>query len=378
LTIRSIHIVALLLLLSSTSFGEIAALDRQSLGQALFFDKNLSLTRNQSCSSCHEPAMAFTDGRDNGVSGAVSLGDDGRSLGNRNTPTITYASHIPAFHQNENDEYIGGFFLDGRSTTMDEQAREPFLNPIEMAMPDGATVVARVRENPVYERALQANFGEAVFSDDERAFDAIAASIVAFESSESFATFDSKYDRYLRGEYTLTAQEEIGRLLFFSQLVNCHSCHLSDLRETANRELFSNQKYINIGIPVNHVIRDKNGDSSPDVGLLANPQVNDPSQAGKFRVPSLRNVAVTGPYMHNGVFQDLETAILFYDKYLLSTAGSRTNPETGAEWGEPEVAENIDLPLLRVGQPITPERAGALAAFLRTLTDQRYEALLDD
>jgi len=322
--------------------------------------------------------MAFTDGRDNGVSGAVSLGDDGRSLGNRNTPSITYAAHISAFHQNENGEYVGGFFLDGRSITMEEQAREPFLNPIEMAMPDSAAVVARVRENPVYERALRANFGEAVFSDDERAFDAIAASIVAFESSASLSTFDSKYDRYLRGEYTMTAQEEIGRLLFFSQLVNCHSCHLSDLRETANRELFSNQKYINIGVPVNDVVRNKNGDSAPDIGLLANPRVNDPSQAGKFKVPSLRNVAVTGPYMHNGVFQDLETAILFYDKYLLSTAGSQTNPETGSEWGEPEVAENIDLPLLRVGQPITAERAVAIAAFLRTLTDQRYEGLLED
>lgn len=362
---------------SSGSFGATTILDQQALGRAFFFDKNLSLTRNQACGSCHEPGTAFTDSRENRVSGAASVGDDGLSLGDRNTPTITYASHIPVFHKNEEGEYVGGFFLDGRSATIIEQAREPFLNPIEMAMPDSASVVKRVRENPAYVSGLQEHFGSEIFSNDELAFDAIVASIAAFESSDLFSSFDSKYDRFLRGEYVLTAQEEIGRLLFFSQLVNCHSCHLSDLRETASRELFSNHRYNNIGVPVNHAVRELNGVSETDVGLLANPRVDDPSEAGKFRVPSLRNVAVTGPYMHNGVFQELETAILFYDKYLLSTAGSQTNPETGADWGEPEIAENIDLPLLREGQPITAQRASALAAFLRTLTDQRYEALLD-
>jgi cytochrome c peroxidase len=99
--------------------------------------------------------------------------------------------------------------------------------------------------------------------------------------------------------------------------------------------------------------------------------------AGKFRVPSLRNVAVTAPYMHNGVFKKLETAILFYDKYLVSNRQSESNPETGEPWGDPEVADTIDLDLLQQGQPITEDRARALVAFLRTLTDQRYEALLD-
>jgi len=370
--------VVLIFLQTAVCFGETPALDRQALGQALFFDNNLSLTRKQSCGTCHEPGRAFTDSRDNGVSGAVSLGDDGHSLGNRNTPMITYASHIPEFHKNDNGEYSGGLFMDGRAATMEVQAREPFLNSIEMAMPDTAAVVARVRENPSYVNALQANFGTNVFSSDEQAFNAIATSIVAFERSGRFSTFDSKYDRYLRGDYTLTAEEEIGRMLFFSQLVNCHSCHLSDLRETAGGELFTNHKYNNIGIPENQALREKSARFEPDIGLLANPRVDDRSQEGKFRVPSLRNVAVTGPYMHNGVFEELETAILFYDKYLLSTASSQTNPETGTGWGQPETAENVEVTLLRGGQPITPQRASALAAFLRTLTDQRYEALLEN
>jgi cytochrome c peroxidase len=110
--------------------------------------------------------------------------------------------------------------------------------------------------------------------------------------------------------------------------------------------------------------------------LLENPTVDDPSQAGKFRVPSLRNVAVTGPYMHNGVFQELSTAIFFYGKFMLSNRKSQINPETGRAWGQPEVAETVELEVLSQGQPITRDRAVLIATFLRTLTDRRYESLL--
>lgn len=348
------------------------------LGRALFFDTNLSRTRNQACSSCHEPGKAFSDGRANLVSGATSLGDDGVSLGDRNAPSVTYAEYIPDFHRNADGEYIGGLFLDGRSVTMIDQAREPFINPVEMAMPDGRAVVERVRENSAYVESLQTLFGKDIFTDDKKAFDAIAESIVAFEQTDLFAPFDSKYDRYLRGEYQMTSEEELGRLLFFSQLINCHSCHLLNTHETATNESFTSHKYHNIGIPVNTEVRAKNGVTAVDVGLLANPDITDPAQAGKFRVPSLRNVAVTGPYMHNGVFQELETAILFYDKYLVRNQQSEANPETGEKWGDPEVSDTIDLELLQQGQPITERRAKSLVAFLRTLTDQRYEALLKD
>lgn len=82
--------------------------------------------------------------------------------------------------------------------------------------------------------------------------------------------------------------------------------------------------------------------------------------------------------MHNGIFSDLETAILFYDKYVVSNEITSINPETGSEWGSAEISESIDLELLQQGQPITEERVKALVAFLRTLTDQRYETLLDN
>ena len=100
--------------------------------------------------------------------------------------------------------------------------------------------------------------------------------------------------------------------------------------------------------------------------------------AGKFRVPSLRNVAVTGPYMHNGIFRELRTAILFYNRFTLSNPQSQTNPETGEPWGEPEVRETVDLELLREGQPMAGNHIDALVAFLAALTDQRYESLLDE
>jgi len=349
------------------------------LGQALFFDTSLSLNRSQACATCHDPERAFSDGRGNGTSGAVSLGDDGISLGDRNTPTATYASLIPDFHKNKTGEFTGGYFLDGRAATMVEQAGLPFINPVEMGMPDAAAVVDRVAENRFYVAALKKLFGETIFTDPEQAFLAVTRSIVAFESTDLFAPFNSKYDRFLRGEYQMTDEENLGRILFFSDQVNCRSCHLLNTLETSSSETFTNFQYHNIGIPTNTTVRQKNGVDviHRDLGLLENPAVNDPAQAGKFRVPGLRNVAVTGPYMHNGVFEELSTAILFYGKFTLGDQQSQTNPETGEQWGDAEVAETVNLELLRQGQPINRERAMALAAFLTTLTDQRYELLLN-
>jgi cytochrome c peroxidase len=366
------------LLLATTGAMAAPAPGLAETGRALFFDSSLSRSRNQSCASCHQPGSAFADARDNRVSGAVSLGDDGVSLGDRNTPALTYAAYNPEFHQGSDGEYAGGYFQDGRARNLQEQAREPFLNPLEMALPDTATVVLRVRENAAHVKSLEEYFGDDVFADDDRAFAAIVSSIVAFERSEIFAPFDSKYDRYLRGEYELTKEEEFGRVLFFSPLINCSSCHLADVRENGRRETFTNGRYYNIGVPANIMVRQKNGsdENYRDSGLLLNPAVNDATQAGKFRVPSLRNVAVTPPYMHNGVFQQLETVIHFYNQFIVSNRRAATNPETGAAWREAEVGENLAHDLLRGGQPLTDDRIAAVAAFLRTLTDQRYEALL--
>jgi len=372
-----LSIVATIPICELSAAAEIST--QTELGRALFFDTNLSLNRTQSCSTCHEPGRAFTDGRDSGVDAAVSLGDDGKSLGDRNAPGLTYVTLIPEFHVDSDREYVGGYFLDGRAISMTAQAAEPFINPLEMALPDHGVLVNRVRENPAYVEAMQTLFSAEIFNDVEQALIAITSSIVEFERTDLFAPFDSKYDRYLRGEYELTETEEFGRLLFFSQLINCSSCHLADEREFEQRESFSNNLYHNIGVPPNNAVRDKNGLSRAhrDTGLLQNPAVDDPAQAGKIRVPGLRNVAVTGPYMHNGVFQDLETVIRFYNHFILDNQESMTNPETGERWRIAEVNENLALELLRDGQPMRDDMVTAVEAFLRTLTDKRYESLLE-
>ncbi len=356
------------------------ALSKEQLGQQLFFDTNLSSNRTQSCATCHAPSHAFVDPRDNGVNGAYSLGDDGHSLGDRNAPSAAYAMFSPDFGVNEKGVYVGGQFHDGREHNLAGQAGGPPTNPIEMGMPSKAAMVERLQENPTYVAALQSLYGEAIFSDNEKSYAAMADSIAHFERTELFAPFDSKYDRYLKGEYQMTEQEELGRTLFFSQqFTNCNLCHQLNTSQRHPQETFTNYQYHNIGVPTNIEGRKKNGVpvDTADTGLLNNPQVDDAKQAGKFKVPTLRNVAVTGPYMHNGVFKDLRTVVLFYDKYNSRSSKRQINPETGQAWGAPEVPQNLSLTELETGPALKDERIDALVAFMKTLTDKRYEHLLN-
>ena len=366
--------ILLFLPLPTLSFDNVEA-----LGKALYFDANLSGNRRQSCATCHNPETGFADARGNRTGNAVSLGDDGESLGDRNAPTASYARFSPKFHKNDQGEYIGGQFHDGRAPGLAEQAAGPPLNPVEMNMPDPAAVVARVQENPTYTSILERLWGKDIFENTDQAYAAITEAIAAFERTDEFAPFDSKYDRYLRGEYQMTRQEDLGMTLFFSQqFTNCNRCHQLRPRQCMAEETFSNYEYHNIGTPVNRLVRAANGlgDEHVDRGLLENPTVNDPAQKGKFKVPTLRNVAVTAPYMHNGVFQDLRTVVLFYNQYNSRAARRQINPETGKPWAEPEVRENRSLKDLRHGPALNDKRIDALVAFMKTLTDRRYEHLL--
>lgn len=353
----------------------------EELGQALFFEVNLSKNRTQSCATCHDPANGFADARETRAGGAYSLGDDGHSLGDRNAPTAAYAMFSPKFSKAEDGAYIGGQFLDGREPDLTDQAGGPPLNPIEMGMPDKASIVARLQENPDYVAALQAYFGTNIFAQSDAAYGAMASSLAAYETTAEFAPFDSKYDRSLRGEYVMTAEEELGKLLFFSeQFTNCNQCHQLRGSQIAEQETFSDYKYYNIGVPTNVTGRAQNGVSvdTVDHGLMGNPAVGDAAEDGKFRTPTLRNIAVTGPYMHNGVFSDLRTVILFYNKYNSKAAARQINPETNAPWAKPEVAGTLAVKELTIGPALEDKRIDALVAFLETLTDARYEDLLED
>lgn len=345
---------------------------KAQLGSQLFFDVNLSKYRNQSCASCHDIGRAFADSRQTVDLGAVSLGSDDVSHGERNAPTASYAALTPAFHRMKDGEFRGGMFMDGRANSLAHQAAGPFVNPMEMQMENEGAVVDRVLENPTYKSLFKKLYGNDLFEQKERAFSAITDAIAHFEQTELFMPFDSKYDRVLRGEAAFTQEEELGRTLFFSQqFTNCNSCHQLNGSPFNKRETFTNYEYRNIGVPANSALNLQ----SLDEGLFDNPQVSDPKQRGKFKVPTLRNVAITGPYMHNGVFKDLKTVILFYDHY--NNPMRKVNPETGVPWAEPEVFENIDHNTLQIGPPLDERRVDALVAFLKTLTDKRYEYLLE-
>jgi len=277
------------------------------LGRTLYFDKNLSFNRRQSCASCHNPKAGFIDDRNNSVDSAASLGDDEKSLGDRNAPAIAYALLAPAFHFNESRQrYIGGQFWDGRANNLVEQAKGPFLNPKEMGMPDIETLIARLNESENYTRIFRDLFGDDILSNPSTVFDVVATSIASFENTRPFAPFNSKYDRYLRGNYQLTEQEKLGMSTFFSDTEsNCSSCHLLNAGQDEG-EPFSNFEFHNIGTPINTRLRALNGlgKDHQDFGLYLNPAVSDEKQKGKFKVPGLRNIAISGPYMHNGILKN--------------------------------------------------------------------------
>ncbi len=362
---------------SSRNTVDVSTVDLANLGEQLFFDVNLSANRTQSCATCHDPDFGFADPR-----GMASLGDDGVSLGDRNAPTAAYAALTPRFHQNEDGEWMGGQFLDGRASTLEDQAGGPPLNPIEMGMADEAAVVERLMEDETYLEQFPALFGADIFDDAEAAYRAMTQAIAAFERTDEFSPFDSKYDRFLRGEATLTNEEELGRLLFFSQqFTNCNQCHLVARSAMDPRETFSDYLYHNVGTPLNPALRELNGvpQGTIDVGLADNPALDGaPKAMGRFRTPTLRNVAVTGPYMHNGVFADLRTVVLFYNTYNTQSEERLINPETGLPFDPPPIPDTLSLEELEHGPALDDQRVDALVAFLKTLTDARYEHLLEE
>ena len=345
------------------------------LGRILFHDPRLSRSGTQSCATCHDPEHAFTDPRPGQAGLAVSLGHDGADHGVRNTPTLSYAALTPRFALDANGRYRGGQFWDGRAADLEEQAGQPMLNPVEMGMPDKAAVVDALRAHPAYGPWFDALFGAGTLADVERGFAAAAVALATYQRTDEFAPFDSKYDRFLSGEATLTAQEQFGRYVFVTW--NCRLCHMQRKQNISPQETFTSFEYHNIGVPANPaVLAAARRLDYVDQGLLEHPGIDDPTQGGRFRVPTLRNIAVTAPYMHNGVFTDLRTTVVFYNKYTSAHPRWTINPELGEPWGDAEVADNLSLYELRSGLSLDDARIDALVAFMETLTDRRYEPLL--
>lgn len=323
--------------------------DMERLGMHLYTDKNLSFYQNQSCQTCHHPYSGFAD-RSNFLDPydkVVSLGSDEESHGTRNAPSSAYAGYSPPL-QLDSGEWVGGLFWDGRADgsvlgdPLAEQAQGPPLNPVEMAMPDKAAVIDAIK-NSNYVDLWYKVFGKNSLEDVDTAFDNFAKAVAAYERSADVTKFSSKFD-IAPGQFT--SAESTGLALFKS---HCASCHATDASNGASKPLFTNFGYANIGIPANPLVPL----DSPDLGLGA--IVGDSNQDGKFKIPTLRNIAVTAPYSHNGRFPTLEEMVNFI------------NDRSGFT---PEVNTNLTPGYIVGNLGLSSTEVDAIVAFLKTLTDE--------
>jgi cytochrome c peroxidase len=328
----------------------------------LYFDESLSTPPGQSCASCHHPDFGFAD-PDQEV--PVSQGVLPFTFGNRNSPSAAYMAFSPDFHYDETEElYIGGQFWDGRALNLVEQAKGPFLNPLEMHNPNKTTVVHRVRKSD-YADLFEDVWGPGSLRNIETAYDQIATAIGAFEETEVLNQFSSKYDYYLAGMATLTPQELLGLELFDDpDAGNCAACHPSTAGPYSPHPLFTDYSYDNLGVPKNwenpflYLPQKFNtaGTDFTDYGLGA--ILGEADEMGKVKVPTLRNIGITPPYMHNGEFETLTEVVDFYN----------TRDVPGAGWDLPEVPENVNTDELG-DLGLTSTEVDAIVAFMETLTD---------
>jgi cytochrome c peroxidase len=332
---------------------------RQLLGKKLFNDTNLSNPPGQSCATCHAASSGFEAPEHEEP---VAPGEVKGRFGNRNAPTAAYAAFSPYFHYSEADGYVGGQFWDGRAPDLAAQAEGPFLNPLEMNNPDKASVVAKISQAD-YADLFSAVYGPDPLDEVEQAYANAARAIHSYEETNELNEFSSKYDWYLAGRAQLSDDERQGLALFEDpKKGNCAACHPSRPQEEGAPPLFTDHTYDNIGVPKNPenpfyaMPKEFNPDGPGYVDLGLGGVLKKPSEYGKFKVPTLRNVAVTAPYMHNGVFETLHEVISFYNS-------RDVNP-----WPAPEVPDTVNKEELgNLG--LTEEEIEDIVGFLGALTD---------
>jgi cytochrome c peroxidase len=290
--------------------------ERIELGKKLFFDKRISINDQQSCADCHVPEKAFTDGR------RTARGAEGDS-GPRNT--------MPLF----NLAWKREFFWDGRAKSIREQVLQPIQNPIEMHQSLTNLVVKLNRGE--YPALFTAAFGSPEITAEK-------ISLALENYLLTLTSFDAKFDHVLRGEKKFTPEEQRGFELFSTEYdprraqfgADCFHCH--------GGPLFQSQAFANNGLD----------GAFADIGREK--VTGRESDRGKFSVPSLRNVELTAPYMHDGRFRTLEEVVEHYSTGVVRSATL-----------DPNLAKHPDG-----GVPLSPADKRALVAFLKTLTDGKY------
>lgn len=301
--------------LNSTSSANPITNDGATLGRVLFYDKNLSLNKTRSCASCHDQSKAFSDGE------MFSKGlYDG--LTGRNSMAIM------------NTRFSFRFFWDQRSLYVENQVLEPIKNHIEMDMSLDA-LVERLKAVNYYPPLFEKAFGTSEITTEKISF-ALAQFI------HSLVTYNSKYDLGTANNFSNFSQLELdGKNLFMSGSVNCNNCH-----STAN--FYATDARTN-GL-----------DSNPLDSGLAHITL-DPADVGKFKVPTLRNIEVTGPYMHDGRFSTLEEVIEHYNSGLQPHPNLDDRLASNGQTGGPPKQYNL-----------TDYQKASLVAFLKTLTDYTF------
>jgi cytochrome c peroxidase len=284
---------------------------KADLGKMLFSEKMLSRDSSLSCASCHKPEYGFAD------TVAFSKGVGGK-LTKRNTPSVLNMALRPYF------------FWDGRAASLEQQSLMPIQNPDEMDLPV-EEAVRRLNGDAAYSKLFYKIFKQKPNAKN------LAAAFAAFE--RTLETTGSKFDDWTDGKAKLTSSEERGRQLFTGSKAKCFDCHF-----TVD---FTADEYRNIGL--------YNGNELADKGRYD--ITRKKGDLGKFKTPGLRNIAVTAPYMHNGMFKTLEEVLDYYNNPQHFVKGSI----------------NTD-PLLKKPLGLTEREKKDIVAFLKTLTDKQFLA----
>ncbi len=292
---------------------------KADLGRLLFFDTRLSSDNTVSCATCHAPEMAFTDNM------PVSTGIHGLK-GGRSAPTVI------------NRAYSTAQFWDGRAASLEEQAKGPIANPVEMTVEkDEATahrvIVERLRGIAGYPPLFQKAFGE-IKAPGDITMDHIAKAIATYE--RTVYSGNAPYDRYKAGDANAMTPAQVRGMELFFGAAACDSCHLGFN--------FTDGSYENIGIGM-----DK---PNPDLGRFVVTKRED--EKGGFKTPTLRDIEHTAPYMHDGSLATLEEVMDHYDK------GGTPNP-----WQDERIK-----PL-----ELEPEELADLVAFMKALSGEGWQSL---
>ncbi|MBE0671974.1 MAG: right-handed parallel beta-helix repeat-containing protein [Anaerolineales bacterium] len=283
--------------------------DKVELGRLLFFDPVLSQNNDMSCASCHHPDFGFTDGN------AQAIGANGTVLP-RNAMSLW------------NVAYNTNFFWDGRASTLEQQTHTPLTDENEMAGTP-AEIEAELEAIPEYVSLFEKTFG----SGDSVTYENVQNAIAAFE--RTLVSNNSPFDKYAAGDVNaLTPAQRRGLAVFRSAGTRCFECH--------SAPTFSDDSFSVTGVP------DLPGQPH-DAGRM---EVESTSLDGAFKAPTLRNIALTAPYMHNGIFNTLEEVVDFYAKGGGRDAG----------------VENVDIHV--IGFDLTDQEKADLVAFLYALTDE--------